>query len=834
MESDFEKKLHSVQPRKLSGEERSYLWSIIQDGIAVEKDIDAYKKSNHRGFNPFNIFKNFKRTRFIVAGIITGALVSGSFATLAYADHSRPGDPLFPLDLATENIRLRIAATDHRDDLQIEFASERLEEVKELLALAGVNFDVVNTESNIESQLALHAATSSGNTATSTTVTSTTTQSSDTGTTTSTTTENTNTGTNTNTNSSSQNTNVSATTVTQTNNAFLIALDYLKDTRATFLANGNDVGVVAIDAFISELTILAEHHVNDIEKVRIVVNNGDDDKERVSINIKASVDDVKTKFNFTEMTKDNGETTHKIVLENGTTSSKLRVNENQTVYSVDNEKNKKNKRSEDVRKLTICYKGNTKVVTSYELSSYVRKGATVGECWHDDDDGDDEDDDDHDNDKKITICHKNNTITISKSALSAHLNHGDTTGKCGDHDDGDRTPPVISGISVNATTTSATITWNTNEKATSTIWYDTENDVLVIPGTPHSDDTTFRKEHSMTVTGLTASTTYYFVITNGDMSGNVATSTESSFTTASSVPDADTTPPFITGVVVNATTTSAQVAWHTNEQTTGVVWYGTTTPLVVDGTTVGAISGTLSGTHSATATPLVSDTRYYYIIVATDVAGNTSTTTQDSFMTTPVPVVDETAPVISNLIKEATTTEAIITFTTNESAKSTLWYSTIHPVPIGALSLTFPPSGATTTHAFTLSPLVPETTYYFLIEVEDASGNSALSSENSVTTTPLPDVAAPTISGITTEHTATSTNVSFATNEPAGSKIWYGTTTPLVLSGDTLSLTHSPLVTSHLFELLDLVASTTYYFAIEATDAASNTGSAGESSFTTP
>lgn len=101
------------------------------------------------------------------------------------------------------------------------------------------------------------------------------------------------------------------------------------------------------------------------------------------------------------------------------------------------------------------------------------------------------------------------------------------------------------------------------------------------------------------------------------------------------------------------------------------------------------------------------------------------------------------------------------------------------------------------------------------------------------TPTSTPDTIPPVISGISaTSTTATSTSIIWTTNELSDGKIWYGTSTPISATG-TPSVSTSTLSLSHQFELLNLIASTTYHYIVGSTDAANNTATSSEQSFTT-
>jgi peptidoglycan hydrolase-like protein with peptidoglycan-binding domain len=98
----------------------------------------------------------------------------------------------------------------------------------------------------------------------------------------------------------------------------------------------------------------------------------------------------------------------------------------------------------------------------------------------------------------------------------------------------DTTPPVISGITYSAASTTANVSWTTNEAATGEVYYGTANPLdLTSSSTATMSTTTLTTAHSFDLSGLTASTTYYFVVQSADASANVATSSQQSFITGS-------------------------------------------------------------------------------------------------------------------------------------------------------------------------------------------------------------------------------------------------------------------------------------------------------------
>jgi hypothetical protein len=88
-------------------------------------------------------------------------------------------------------------------------------------------------------------------------------------------------------------------------------------------------------------------------------------------------------------------------------------------------------------------------------------------------------------------------------------------------------PPIIGNIKVFPSATSITISWTTDEPATSHVAYGRDlgyGDGLV-------GDTILKTEHAIELTNLLAGTLYHFQVTSEDSSGNVARSHDSTFNT---------------------------------------------------------------------------------------------------------------------------------------------------------------------------------------------------------------------------------------------------------------------------------------------------------------
>jgi len=92
--------------------------------------------------------------------------------------------------------------------------------------------------------------------------------------------------------------------------------------------------------------------------------------------------------------------------------------------------------------------------------------------------------------------------------------------------------PVISSVSASSTaSTTAAIIWTTNEAATSKVYYATTSPLSFATTTLFVASSTLVTSHSLNLTGLTASMTYYFAVESKDAANNTATSSQQSFVT---------------------------------------------------------------------------------------------------------------------------------------------------------------------------------------------------------------------------------------------------------------------------------------------------------------
>jgi hypothetical protein len=390
----------------------------------------------------------------------------------------------------------------------------------------------------------------------------------------------------------------------------------------------------------------------------------------------------------------------------------------------------------------------------------------------------------------------------------------------------DTTPPQITSpptVTFIANTT-AVIEWQTDEPSTSLVQYD-DNSSTWGNYLWSKTDTSLVTTHSVTLTGLTADTTYYFRVGSTDGSGNgPTTSNEVNFTTESTPDTTDpiiTTPPTVTGI----TQTTAIIEWQTDEPSNSLVDYGLTTSYGSQATLTGYVTN-----HSVTLTGLTVGTDYNFRVGSTDAIGNGPTYSNNSTFTTET--VDDQPPQITSspTVTNITDSTAVITWQTDEPSNSMVRYDTTSRSAWADYLLSENDAGMVTSHSVTLAGLNANQTYYFMVGSADAFGNGPDTSttdnnpaaQQYFTTELIPDTAAPVISNVTAAGTTNTTAIiTWTTDEPSNSMVQYGTSSSTW--GNYLSSENDAgMVTTHTVTLTGLTVGSTYYFRVGSNDASGN------------
>src|SRR5262245_61139506 len=196
----------------------------------------------------------------------------------------------------------------------------------------------------------------------------------------------------------------------------------------------------------------------------------------------------------------------------------------------------------------------------------------------------------------------------------------------------DTTAPTISArTTTNITSSSAVITWTTNEPATSQVDYG----LTTSYGSSTALDPSLVTAHSVSLIGLAPSTTYNYRVRSVDAAGNQTVSANSTFITAAG---ADTVAPSMpTGLTASPiSTTQINLIWNASTDNVGVTGYQVFR---------GGVQIATTATTSYSNTGLTPGTAYQYAVKAFDAADNKSALSATVNAATPAP--DTTAPTIA-------------------------------------------------------------------------------------------------------------------------------------------------------------------------------------------
>ncbi len=367
----------------------------------------------------------------------------------------------------------------------------------------------------------------------------------------------------------------------------------------------------------------------------------------------------------------------------------------------------------------------------------------------------------------------------------------------------DTTPPAISGVAVTTSGSTATVTWSTDESATSIVsWGPTASLGSTATGATGTS-------HSVTITGLSSATAYHYRVTSADTAANESTSPAAA-EAPSTFTSADTVAPAVSAVAVSGTATNRTISWTTDESSTTSIAYGTS-PAALTSTSTGAI-GT---SHSVGLTGLAEGTTYYYRVTSADEAGNSTTSPATTDAPASFAVDDLTAPAVSAVAVSGTGTIRTITWTTDETSTTSVAYGTT------ASALTSTAAGASgTSHSVGVTGLAESTTYYYRVTSSDPSGNSTTSpaASGAPATFTIGDLTAPVVSAVAATGSGTTAVVTWTTNESSTSSVAFGTTATSLTSTST-----GTSGTSHSVTLSGLTQNTRYYYRVTSADASGNT-----------
>jgi hypothetical protein len=315
------------------------------------------------------------------------------------------------------------------------------------------------------------------------------------------------------------------------------------------------------------------------------------------------------------------------------------------------------------------------------------------------------------------------------------------------------------------------------------------------------------------LSGLSANTLYNFDVVSGVPAGNTnTTSANFRFATLSSSPIIGDTN------IIYLTNTGVTINWTTDQPSTGMVNYGTTTNYA--SSTPVITTPTIA--HAVTLGGLAPGTTYNFAVVSSASTGGPSTSTNQTFTTA---ASNATAPNVGFVASWGiTNSSAMISWSTDAPANTVLAYGTTPA--LGQLT----PVQATlsASHGVTLTGLDSGTSYYFVAISTGSGGATGYSTLSSLTTTGQTPLA-PVISSVASSNlTTTAATITWTTDVPTNSMVNYGTTTSYGFSALDSSLRKAHSVT-----LTGLTPGTRYVFqVVSASPAGVSTFGADLSGFT--
>ncbi|MES3030802.1 MAG: LamG-like jellyroll fold domain-containing protein [Patescibacteria group bacterium] len=238
--------------------------------------------------------------------------------------------------------------------------------------------------------------------------------------------------------------------------------------------------------------------------------------------------------------------------------------------------------------------------------------------------------------------------------------------------------PVVSRVASTTTTSTATITWDTNEDATTVVQYGLTTSYGTASTTSDGSiyGTFYVTTHGIVLRSLSPGTTYHYRLINTDYAGNVSTSSDYTFATS---PLASTvTTNAASSVTSSSATLNGEITFSGGDATQSGFAYSTISNLAtgVSTSTLGAQTGT--ATFSTGISSLTPSTTYYFRAYVTN-ASTTSYGSIQNFTTdadTPVEE-EEDPPVVSSGGGSSRRTAPVITATT--TATTTLALAPLNP-----------------------------------------------------------------------------------------------------------------------------------------------------------
>ncbi len=308
--------------------------------------------------------------------------------------------------------------------------------------------------------------------------------------------------------------------------------------------------------------------------------------------------------------------------------------------------------------------------------------------------------------------------------------------------------------------------------------------------------------------------TYYYRVRACDSTNNCGADSA----TVSMLPTGKfTTPATLTSEpeVSNVTTKKARISWTTDRGSDSKVAIGTQSGQYSP-SEVG--NSTQVAAHVINLDNLAAGTTYYYKVKWTDEDGNTGTSQEYSFTTSPAPLLKEVVTL------KATLSGAVVQFSTKQAVKANLYYGKTDA--FGGLK-SVNTSISESTYSVELVGLEDGSKYYYVIGLFDEEGNEYKGSIFSFTTPPRPKISNLRFQPVSGEPTSTQ-KITWTTNVPTTSTVTYG---KINASGSDVQM--SELVTEHEITIKSLEDDSEYFLIASGRDGDGNLSNSDRQQFKT-
>lgn len=305
---------------------------------------------------------------------------------------------------------------------------------------------------------------------------------------------------------------------------------------------------------------------------------------------------------------------------------------------------------------------------------------------------------------------------------------------------GDTAAPTAPGSfqASNIQPTSVTLTWtaSTGNPVGESITYKVMRSTSTNGTYAQVGSTITATPFTLTDSGLTAGSTYYYRVVASDLAGNTATSP--SATTGLAVTLSDTQAPSAPAGLVSTSQTTSSIALSWTASTGNPVGESITYKVYRSTSSTGTYSQVGSNTTNTTLTDsgLAAGTMYYYKVSATDAAGNASAQNPSTgYGIATTAAADTQPPTVPTGLQVTSTTSATVALSWN--ASTDVGGSSVQGYIIyrsTSSTGTYTPVGNSGGTTYTDSGLSPSTAYYYKVSAIDNSSNGNESAQTAAVT----------------------------------------------------------------------------------------------------